>query len=104
MSRGPDAATLLERALAASAEAMGCALTIPKAEMQRWASATFAGAQHRLTLAGTASPLLDSWLVALPEAEFDLRGHLVADLKVMRVSCDGDAVSVALEVLTVEER
>jgi hypothetical protein len=104
MSRGPDAATLLERALTAAAGAMGCAVRITEAEMQRWASATFAGAQHRLTLASTASPLLDSWLAALPEAEFNLRGHLVADLTVMRVSRDGDAVSVALEVLTVEER
>ncbi|RYY29006.1 MAG: hypothetical protein EOP62_01445 [Sphingomonadales bacterium] len=104
MSRGPDAATLLERALLAGADAAGCAVTLPKWEVQRWASATFVGAQHALTLVGTRSPQLDAWLAALPEAEFALRGHLVADLKVMHVSRDGDTVSASIEILTVEER
>ncbi|MES2987636.1 MAG: hypothetical protein V4808_07005 [Pseudomonadota bacterium] len=104
MSRGPDAATLLERALIAGAEAEGCAITIPKWDVRRWASATFVGAQHALALTCARSPQLDAWLAALPEAEFALRGHLVADLKVMQIVRDGDAVSVALEILTVEER
>lgn len=104
MSRGPDVATSLERALLARAEAAGCAVTIPKFEVQRWASATFVGAQHSITLAAQASPALDSWLAALPETEFALRGHLVADLTVTVIARDGDAVSIALEVLTVEER
>lgn len=103
MSRGPDAATLLERALIRSAEAAGCAVTIPASEVQRWASATFAGARHALTLAAQASLQLSSWLSALPEAEFTLRGHLVADLTVTRVARNGHAVSVELEILTVEE-
>lgn len=104
MSRGPDAAALLERALVAAAAAAGCAVAMPKWELQRWASATFVGARHLLTLAGTRSAQLDAWLAALPEAEFALRGHLVADLQVLRVSRDGDAVSAQLEILTVEER
>lgn len=104
MSRGPDAASLLERALVAGAKATGCAVTIPSWEVERWASATFVGARHVLTLASTRSPHLDQWLTALPEAEFALRGHLVADLKVMRVIRDGDAVSAMLEILTVEDR
>ncbi|RYE02475.1 MAG: hypothetical protein EOP61_08550 [Sphingomonadales bacterium] len=104
MSRGPDAATLLERALLAGAQRAGCPVTIPKAEVQRWASATFVGARHALTLAGTKSPELDAWLAALPEAEFALRGHLVADLAVLHVAREGDAVSAQIEVLTIEER
>ena len=104
MSRGPDVATLLERALVAGAKEAGCTLAIPESDMQRWASATLAGARHALKLASSHSPQLDRWLAALPEAEFRLRGHLVADLEVMRVSRDGDAVTAVLEVLTVEER
>lgn len=104
MSRGPDAATLLERALIEGAEAAGCVVTIPRSEVERWASATFVGARHMLTLSGVQSPQLNAWLGALPEVEFALRGHLVADLAVIRVSRDGDAVSASLEILTVQER
>lgn len=104
MSRGPDAATLLERALLASAEAAGCPVTIAEAELTRWASATFTGARHMLTLAAQASPPLTRWLAALPEAEFALRGYLVADLCVEAVRREGGDVTAMLEVLTVEER
>ena len=104
MSRGPDAATLLARALLASAEQAGCPIAIPAADWTRWASVTFNGARHLLTLAAHASPALDAWLIALPEAEFALRGHLVADLTVESVHREGDAVTALLEVLTVEER
>jgi hypothetical protein len=104
MSRGPDACTLIARALVAGAAATGCVVTIPACDTRRWASATFAGAQHLLKLAACASPGLDAWIAALPEAEFALRGHLVADLLVTRVTRDGQAVSVELEILTVEER
>lgn len=104
MSRGPDALTLLARALLAGAEAAGCPLTLTASDSRRWSSATFAGMQHRLTLSGTTSPALDMWLAALPEAQFALRGHLVADLVVERIRREGDAMTVELEVLTVEER
>lgn len=104
MSRGPDAATLLERALQASAEAAGCPISVQKAQMTRWASNTFTGARHILTLAGEASPALDAWMAALPEAEFALRGHLVAETSVQSTCCEDAAVTAVLEVLTLEER
>lgn len=104
MSRGPDAATQLERALLESARAGGCPLECRKSGMQRWASATFTGARHLLTLASQASPALDRWIAALPEAEFALRHHLVADMVVQSVARDAAEVMIALEVLTVEER
>lgn len=104
MSRGPDAATLLQRALAANAERAGCMVTIAAADWSRWASATFAGARHVLTLASDASPLFDKWLDGLPEAVFDLRGHLVADLKIEAIRRDGGGVSATIEILTIEER
>lgn len=104
MSRGPDAEALLLRALSAAAEAAACPIQITASDWKRWASATFAGAQHRVTLAAAPSPALDRWLAALPEAEFGLRGHLVADLVVERILRDGERVTAELEVLTVEER
>jgi len=104
MSRGPDATTQLERALVANAEATGCAVAIAEADLTRWASVTFAGARHMLTLTGGACPALSRWIAALPEAEFALRGHLVADLSVEAVRREGAEVTVMLEVLTVEER
>lgn len=104
MSRGPDAATQLERALAESAARAGCPIRIAAADWQRWASATFAGARHALTLESAASPTFDSWLAALPEAEFALRGNLVADLTVDSRTRAGDVAVARIEVLTVEAR
>ena len=62
MSRGPDAATLLERALLAAADSAGCPVAIVASDWTRWASATFTGARHSLTLTAPASPRLDCWL------------------------------------------
>lgn len=104
MSRGPDAATAIERALVAAAEAAGCPVEVTVSDWTRWASVTFTGARHMLTLVAAASPTLDRWLVGLSEAEFDLRHHLIADLTVTRMMRDGDTVTVEIEALTVEER
>ncbi|MES2445002.1 MAG: hypothetical protein V4574_19425 [Pseudomonadota bacterium] len=103
MSLDPDAGTLLERALCESAEAAGCPLAVRVSEMTRWASITFTGARHLLTLDGDVSPALDAWLAALPEAEFALRDHLVADLSVQSTRREGAAATIVLEILTVEE-
>lgn len=104
MSRGPDVATLLERALLTGAERIGCPLSIAESEMNRWASVTFTGARHRITLVGRWSSGLDTWLAGLSDAEFALRGHLVADLQVVRVRRAGEALTAVIEALTVEAR
>ncbi|WP_137864976.1 MULTISPECIES: hypothetical protein [unclassified Sphingomonas] len=104
MSRGPDAGTLLRRAIEANAEAAGCPVVPVESDWTRWASATFTGARHLLALAAPPSPALDAWIAHLPEAELRLRGHLVADLVIEHVRRAADAVTVSLEVLTVEER
>lgn len=104
MSRGPDAATLIERALLASAERAACPVSLADSEMKRWASATFTGARHRITLVGAASPAVDAWLAELAEADLALRGHLVADIQVVHVRRAGEAVTAVVEALTVEER
>lgn len=104
MSRGPDAATLLERALLASAQAAGCAVALVSSDWTRWASATFTGARHAIALRAGPSPLLDAWLAGLPEAEVALRGHVLADIAVTQVSREGEWVVVCLEALSVEDR
>lgn len=103
MSRGPDAATLLARALTLGAEAAGCPIRIAASDWQRWASATFRGARHTLTIEAAPSLALDAWLAGLPETEFTLRGNLVADLTVERV-VRAEQVTVEIEALTLEER
>lgn len=104
MSRGPDAGVLLERALLRHAVQQGIDLTIVSAGWTRWASATFAGARHELLLAAAPSPAIDAWIADLPDAEFALRGHLVADLTVESNTRIGDRVEMGIGVLTVEER
>jgi hypothetical protein len=104
MSRGPDAATTLERALRAAAEAAGCPVAIVASDWTRWESATFTGARHSLTLTAAPGPRLEQWLAGLSEAEFGLRNYLVADLAVTQMTREGERVSVAIEALTVEER
>ncbi len=102
MSRGPDAGARLERALVEAAREMGIGAEVAAADRVRWASATFVGARHRLTLSAASGPALDAWLAALPEHEFDLSGHLVADLVIDAIRRMGDRAEIEIEVLTVE--
>lgn len=102
MSRGPDAATLLRRALERDVRTQGCAITIGTVHSTRWASATFVGAQHRLTLDAPDDAALARWLGALAEAELTLRGHLVADATVTALARHGGCAEATIEVLTVE--
>ena len=76
------------------------------ASWTRWASATFTGARHEISLSAPASDALDAWLGALPEAQWRLRWHLVADIVVASVAPDPAAPErrlVDIEVLTLEE-
>jgi len=102
MSRGPNAAVLLERAILAHAARCGLAARVSEARSTPWASATFAGARHRLVLevGGNAR----EWIDGLSEADLPIRLHLVADLAVSRVEDGEDSTRAELEVLTVEDR
>ena len=97
-----DAGTQLERALVRSAADAGIALAMVAATATPWASVTFTGARHRFTLAAARSTSLDAWLAGLAEAEFRLRGHLVADL-VVAGTHTGEPAEITLEALTVED-
>jgi hypothetical protein len=78
-------------------------LRIVEASWVPWASATFSGARHRLLLELDASVVAQAWLVALPELELPLSGHLVADLHVATVETTDGVLCAAIEALTVEE-
>lgn len=99
MSRGPDVATQLARAI----EASRLGAVVLAGDSRPWASVTFSGARHRLALDAGAAAGLDAWLAGLPERDMPLRGHLVADVVVASVERHENGARVVVEVLTVEE-
>lgn len=99
MSRGPDTPTLLGRALVGTVPG---GADIAALHSTDWASATFRGARHALTLVCEMFETFDAWLERLPIAEFDLRGVLVADLAIREVRREAGRARVSLDVLTVD--
>lgn len=65
--------------------------------LRPWASANFVGARHIFPCRGAMPSGLQDHLSAL---EWQLPGHIVADLAVERV---GDVCDFRIEILTVEE-
>jgi hypothetical protein len=101
--RGPEVEAQLARALLAAARAAGVAIEVERHRSRPWASATFVGARHALTLAGEPAPALDGWVASLSEAELTLRGHVVVSVAVECID-DGAAVHrLLLSVLTIED-
>lgn len=94
-----DAQTLLLRALRTSADMP----PVSVAHSEAWASATFAGARHRLELAPVAATSADRFASGLQEAEYRLPGHLVADIAVAARTVTRDGVALTIEALTVED-
>lgn len=102
MRAGPDIGAGLAKAIEHAAIRAMCTATVVSASQTAWASATFTGARHRLTLVAPPGQATDDWLAGLPDVEFDLRGHLVADLAVTTVNRRDECVDAVLEILTVE--
>jgi hypothetical protein len=74
---------------------------IPESRERPWASVTFTGARHWFAL--SVGPARAEGIAAmLPDHEFDLPGHLVADIAVTGTRVDGDRTIVEIEALTVE--
>lgn len=104
-----DAATALLRALCASFASFAGAFRIDELVCRSWASVTFTGARHRIafSLEGEgAGAAADSFIERMGEAEFDLRGHILADIALVgeERSAAGERVQVRIEALTVEDR
>lgn len=66
-----------------------------------WASVTFTGARHWFALS-VGPARADVVADLLPDAEFDIPGHLVADMVVTGTRPDGDRILLDIEALTVE--
>lgn len=99
-----DATTALLRAIEASFAAIAD-FTVEEIRSRSWVSGTFVGARHELAfrLAGdAAAPLADAFLDGLEEREFDLRGHLLADIRLVAREALAGGVMVRLEALTIE--
>lgn len=104
MSRGPDIGTLVTRAIIQQAAAAGVTIAIDRADWRRWSSATFSGAQHRLTIGGVSVPELRAWMTTLADADFAIRDHLVADLVIAGMRDCAGRLEANIEILTVEAR
>lgn len=68
---------------------------------QRWASATFTGARHNFVYGWQECALdapLARWKAEICEADFDLPGHIVADIRLT----DGPDGGLSVDALTVE--
>lgn len=71
-----------------------------------WASATFIGARHKLMfrLEGDgAEAAAEAFVGGLAAEEFDLRGHILADINLVSQECGPGHARIALEALTVED-
>ena len=105
MKRIRDAGEKLARAIIVNFMNFSGELTVEKLQSHGWASVTFSGARHRIRLrleGPGAGAEADAFLAGLSEREFELRGHLLADIFLVSEK-RGEAVRLDLEALTVEE-
>ncbi len=66
-----------------------------------WSSATFTGMQHQLAFTVRALPV---FIDALPDVDLPMRGHFVADVRLVDVTRADDSWRVRIEVLTIESQ
>jgi len=79
-------------------------VTLVEGVIKPWASVTFAGERHEFALLveGEAANRVSKCLQrTITCEEFDLKGHLVADILINRVTADGETVRLDIEALTV---
>ena len=101
-----DATTAFLRAIAMNF--VNFTFTVQDISSRSWASATFTGARHELTFrieGDGAKAAADAFLANLSAAEFQLRGHIMADIALLwEERVDGEElVRISLEALTVED-
>ena len=103
-----DATCGLLRAIRAS---LAVPMTLEEVRSRAWASVTFVGARHELSLkldGDGAAAAADQFVAGLEAAEFALRGHIVADIHLEAqqrgTGPDGAPfVRLRIEALTVED-
>ncbi len=98
-----DAADMLSAALVGASAGHG---RIVRRTGKAWASATFTGMRHTIEMDFTgpqdvaAGKALAAWL---HEREFNLKGHIVADISVTQETHVADTLTLEIEALTVED-
>jgi hypothetical protein len=100
-----DATSALLRALRAALASAG-RFVLEGVTSRSWASVTFTGARHEIAfrLEGEqAQASAATFLGRLSAAEFELRGHIVADIAVVSHSIEPGCARIRLEALTVED-
>lgn len=101
-----DAATAFLRAIRAALAAFTGRFVLHELVSRGWASVTFSGARHRIAFSldgDGAGDAADALLGSLGEAEFDLRGHILADIALAGEERSAAGVRITLEALTVED-
>lgn len=101
-----DAQAALLRALAGRIDGHH-QLAVRGARSESWASATFSGSRHSFafTLSGEGATMTATRLAeGLDAMEFDLPGHLVADIAMTNREDVPEQAMFAIEALTVEDR
>jgi hypothetical protein len=80
--------------------------SLDEIQSRSWASATFTGARHQLAFrlegkgAGAAA---ERFLGRLEATEFELRGHILADISLISEERRPGCAEIRLEALTVED-
>lgn len=103
--RRSDPHRLLLRTVREQAERDGAA-RILASHSESWASATFHGARHSLSIeldGPGAEDRAGRLAEALGAMEFRLPGHLVADIALVSRQTSADGVAVGIEALTLED-
>ena len=100
------AASAVLRALLARAGEDSDRFLLTEVQSTDWHSLTFVGERHqfRFSVHGPrADDLLNRVAAGLQDAEFDIPGHVVADVAVEAVPArsSGEALSVSVEALTI---
>ena len=100
-----DAALALKRALRTDIGPFDGLVEVEMLHRRDWASITFTGERHRVRLrleGDGAAASADAFLDGLGDREFDLPGHFVADIVLMREDREDSGVTLVIEALTVE--
>ena len=81
-------------------------VSVEKIRSRNWTSATFAGTRHEFALrldGDGADAAADTFLDGLEDREFNLNGHILADIALVSRSDTGGVVRIELEALTLED-
>jgi hypothetical protein len=80
--------------------------SVEEIRSRSWASVTFTGARHELAfrISGAgADQAAERFVANLGAAEFDLRGHILADIALVEEERGRDRALIRVEALTVED-